>query len=58
MNIQKAIEFFGSKSELSRALGITPQALTYWGDEIPHVRQFQIEVLTKGKLKADKLKAS
>ena len=54
MTLQQAINHYGTKSKLARALKVTPQAVNYWGDEIPIIRQYQIQVLTRGKLKADK----
>lgn len=53
MKLSEAIEHFGSGAELARALGIHPQAVYQWGeDSIPHGRQCEIQILTKGKLKA------
>jgi transcriptional repressor of cell division inhibition gene dicB len=49
-----AIKFFGSSSNLAKALGVTKQAVSRWPDDIPDGRQFQIEVITDGKLKADR----
>ena len=54
MNIKDAINYYGSRSKLARALDVTPQAINNWGEELPMLRQYQIEVLTKGKLIADK----
>lgn len=54
MNLKQVIEHFGSKSKLAKALKTTPQAINGWGDEIPELRQYQIEVVSKRKLKADK----
>ncbi|MNJ10050.1 DNA-binding transcriptional regulator DicC [compost metagenome] len=53
MNIEDAVKYFGSKTKLADALGIRPSAVTQWGDEIPAIRQFQIQVISKNKLKAD-----
>lgn len=53
MKIEEAVKYFGSKTKLADALGIRPSAVTQWGDEIPAVRQFQIQVISKNKLKAD-----
>ena len=47
-----AIRHFGSVAALAEALDITPEAIYQWGDEVPEGRDFQIEVLTKGKVKA------
>lgn len=51
MTKQEAIEHFGSVSALAEALEISTHAISQWG-EIPELRQFQIEVLTGGALKA------
>lgn len=53
MNIDDAIKYFGSKKKLADALGIRPSAVTQWGVDIPAIRQFQIQVISKNKLKAD-----
>lgn len=53
MNTKEAADFFGSKTKLAAALGIGPSAVTGWGETPPQVRQFQIQVLSKNKLKAD-----
>lgn len=52
MKTKDAAEFFGGKKKLAEALGISPSAVTMWGEVIPSSRQYQIQVLTKGKLKA------
>ncbi|WP_339542555.1 Cro/CI family transcriptional regulator [Pseudomonas sp. JAI120] len=51
MKTKQAAEFFGSKKKLASALGISPSAVTMWGDDVPELRQYQIEQLTKGKVK-------
>lgn len=52
MRTIEAAAFFGSKKKLADALLINPSAVTQWGDLVPEARQYQIQVLTKGKLKA------
>lgn len=52
MNTQEVAEFFGNKKKLAEALGIRPSAVTMWGETIPESRQYQIQVLSKGKFKA------
>ena len=47
------IEFFGSQAAVARALGIAAPSVAGWGDEVPELRQLQIEALTGGKLRAD-----
>lgn len=48
-----AIAHFGTQAELARALNIKSQSIESWGDEVPHLRQLQLEKITHGKLKAD-----
>ena len=52
MRTQDAADFFGGKSKLAEALGVSPSAITQWGECVPLVRQYQIQVVSKGKLKA------
>lgn len=52
MKTQDVADFFGSKKKLADALGIRPSAVTQWGETIPESRQYQIQVLSKGKFKA------
>jgi DNA-binding transcriptional regulator YdaS (Cro superfamily) len=47
-----AIKHFGSIRALADVLTITPQAVYQWGDVVPAGRDFQIEVITNGALKA------
>ena len=54
MNINDAIKHFGSKTKLAAALGIHPSAVTQWGETIPTTRQYQLQVISKNKLKADR----
>ena len=59
MSPQEAIQHFGSQSALAGALGLTQPTVSGWKNEgrIPYTRQFQLQVLTGGKLKADESKA-
>ena len=52
MKTTDAVRYFGTKSELARALGITKQSITSWADTVPLARQYQLERLTGGRLKA------
>lgn len=52
MKTQTAADHFGSKKKLAIALGISPSAVTMWGNEVPELRQYQLEKITKGALKA------
>jgi hypothetical protein len=58
MRTTDAINHFGSQVELAKALEITEGAVSQWGDHPPVLRQYQIQALTKGKLKADPKKAA
>ena len=53
MKTQDAINFFGGRKQLAVALGITRTASYEWGEEVPELRQFQIEVHTRGALLSD-----
>ena len=53
MTTEEAIKHFGSKKKLADALGIWPHPIYRWKESPPPLRQFQIERLTKGELKAD-----
>lgn len=54
MKKSQAIEHFGSVLALARSLGVTYEAVRQW-DEVPELRQYQLEHLTGGMLKADHL---
>ncbi|HQT42804.1 MAG TPA: Cro/CI family transcriptional regulator [Halothiobacillus sp.] len=66
MRTKEAIEFFsgttkagaptkgGGVKALADALGIWPHVIYRWGDTPPLARQYEIEVKTGGKLKADR----
>ena len=55
MTPQQAIDFYGSQAELARAVGIAQPSVWEWvnSGRIPQLRQCQLELLTKGNLKAD-----
>lgn len=54
MDVEKVIEHFGGVRQTAEALIISYQAVQQWrtAEEIPVSRQFQIEVVTRGKFKA------
>ena len=55
MKTQDAIQYFGSQVALKRALKLKArQTIHAWGEFPPDGRQYQIEVLTGGKLKAER----
>lgn len=55
MTPKDAINFFHGASRLARALGCGPSTVGAWDadGEIPEARQYQIELATGGRLKAD-----
>lgn len=55
MTPSEAIEHFGSQVALANALGLTQPTVSGWvqGGRIPRGRQFQIQVLTAGKLQPE-----
>ena len=56
MTYQQVLKHFGSQAEAARRIGIRPPSVSEWQHTgIPLVRQYQIQVLTGGALKADQL---
>lgn len=53
MEKQTAIKHFGSGVKLADALGIAPAAISQWGEFVPEGRAYQIQHITKGKLKVE-----
>lgn len=54
MKRHQVIEAFGSQAEAARALGLSPSTIQDWeGPGVPDGRQYQIEIATRGRLKAD-----
>lgn len=53
MTVDQAIEHFGTREKLAEALGRTRQATYHWEDGIPEAVQYQIQVITGGRLQAD-----
>jgi predicted transcriptional regulator len=51
MNTSDVAAHFRGKKNLAKALGISPSAVSMWGETVPESRQYQIQVLTKGKFK-------
>jgi len=55
MEAQHAIEHYGTQQRLADALDVRQSNVSKWMKKgIPYLRQLQIQVLTKGKLKANK----
>lgn len=58
MRKSDVIEHFGSVTAVAKALELTTQAVSMWPETVPRNRQWQIDVLTDGKLKAQRLRIS
>lgn len=52
------IAYFGGVTKTAKALGISKSAVSLWGEEIPYGRAYQIQLLTKGKLKTEQVRPS
>jgi hypothetical protein len=53
MTTEEAIAHFGDRKKMAEALGIWPHGTYRWGDHPPKLRQFEIERLSDGELRAD-----
>jgi len=47
------IKHYGTLAEVGKLCGCSPQAVSRWGVNVPHLRQYQIEVITGGLFKSD-----
>jgi len=54
MTTYEALCHFGGRDALAKALGISRVATYEWGEQVPLLRQYQIEVITGGALRADR----
>jgi hypothetical protein len=54
MKFQDLVDHFGTQRKVAEALGISKQLASYWKRAgIPIGRQYEIQVLTGGKFRAD-----
>lgn len=51
---QEVVEFFGSCAAVGSAIGITGQAVSQWGDEVPATRVRSVEMAVKEELERRK----
>jgi len=47
MKMEIAVDFFGSKAELARAIGVKPVTVVSWGDVVPYLRRGQVRAAMK-----------
>lgn len=52
MKTTDAIAHFKTRANLARALKINYASVAGWGEEVPALRQLQLEALTHGALRA------
>jgi hypothetical protein len=55
MDAKAVVEHFGGVTATARALDVKPPSVSEWLSTgiVPELRQFQIEVVTQGKFRAD-----
>ena len=53
MTKDEAIAYYGTQVQLAKALGITQAAVSKWPEQVPLLRQYELERLTGGALKVD-----
>jgi hypothetical protein len=49
VTMQDIFDHFGNQTLLARRLGLTPQAVSFWGDSLPKLRAYEILELAQGK---------
>jgi len=55
MNAKQVIKHYGSTRKAAEAIGVTYNAVQNWKSAgVPRSMQFELEVITGGKLKADR----
>jgi hypothetical protein len=54
MKTQEAIDHFGGIRQLAEVLKTWPQTIYQWGETPPMGRQYELQIKTDGKLKAEK----
>ncbi len=47
------IRHYGSPKDTANALGISLSAVCQWGERVPMGRAYQIEILSRGKLRVN-----
>ena len=52
MTTDEAIAHFGDRKQMAKALGIGLHGTYRWGESPPKLRQFEIERISAGELKA------
>lgn len=53
MTNDDVLDYFETQAAIAKALNITQSAVSQWDDRPPMLRQYQLQILTQGKLRAD-----
>ncbi len=53
MTTQDVLDYFETQAAIAKALDISQSAVSQWGDRPPMLRQYQIQIVTQGGLRAD-----
>lgn len=53
MTVKEVLDYFGTQAKVAEVLGISQASVSQWGDNVPKLRQFELERLTEGELKVD-----
>ena len=53
MKTREVFQFFGNGAQTAKQLGISHAAVYQWGERPPIMRQYHIEAVTRGRLKAE-----
>ena len=52
MTMKQALKYFGTQAKIAEALKISQAAVAQWNETVPRLRQFELERITNGELKA------
>lgn len=52
MQKKDVIKHYKGVGRLALALGVSPSSISQWPEEVPLLRQYQIEVISGGRFKA------
>ena len=56
MKPEEIVSYYGTQVKAAAALGVDQSSISNWctAGKVPLVRQYQVQLATRGKLKADK----
>jgi len=55
MKTTDVIEYYGSIRKIAERLGLSTQAIYAWGDDVPELTGYKLQVITGGKLVQDEV---